>query len=231
MLPRAVLTVPALVSPVNNELVTTRRPTLRILNSEHNSAVGAVSYFFVVARDQALTQIVATGMIGESGTTAFVVDRDLDYNATHFWRVRASDGEVTTDWSATQTFRTSLAPAPTPSPTPPPSGGPCNARTPHEIVSCERAKYGHMSHSQMATFMRGVAQSLNRNGISGGPFGILRKQGGTNCSGYSCDVLCAGQGNSQRQWDVLGDIEGDQTPAWSGPNTVPDIRVDVCEIQ
>jgi hypothetical protein len=30
---------------------------------------------------------------------------------------------------------------------------------------------------------------------------------------------------------VLGDIDGDQSPGWFGPNTVPDIRVDRCEVQ
>jgi hypothetical protein len=88
-----------------------------------------------------------------------------------------------------------------------------------------------MSRGQMLDLMRAIARSLNRNGISQGPFGILRKEGGNNCGGYSCDVLCAGQGNSQRQWDVLGDIEGDQNPTWGGPNTVPHIRIDRCEIQ
>jgi hypothetical protein len=88
-----------------------------------------------------------------------------------------------------------------------------------------------MSSTQIVSFLRAVARSLNRNGIDGGPFGILRKRSGNNCGGYSCDIICAGQGSSQRQWDVLGDAEGAQTPTWSGPKTVPNIRVDVCEIQ
>jgi hypothetical protein len=233
LLPRAVLTVPGLVSPVNNAQVSTRRPVLRIRNSERNSAIGTVSYFFVVSRDQAFTQIVATGQEIESGQTDYVVDRDLDYGATHFWRVRASDGEVTTDWSETQAFRGPPTPAPSPSPGPSPGpapGGPCNSSNPEAIVSCERAKYGHMSHSQMYQLMVAITQSLNRNGIGGGPFGILRKQSGTNCNGYSCDVICSGQGGSQRQWDVLGDIDGAQSPSWSGPNT-NGIRVDLCEVR
>ncbi len=80
-------------------------------------------------------------------------------------------------------------------------------------------------------FLKATVRSLNRNGISGAPFGILRKSGGHNCGGYSCDVICSGNGNGQRQWDVLGDIEGDQVPGWRGPNRVPDIRVDTCEVQ
>src|SRR5687768_4467743 len=63
VLPRALLTVPSAVSPVNNTQVASRRPTLQIRNSDHNSAVGSVSYFFVVAKDQAFTQIAASGMV------------------------------------------------------------------------------------------------------------------------------------------------------------------------
>jgi hypothetical protein len=88
-----------------------------------------------------------------------------------------------------------------------------------------------MSHGQMFTFMRTVASSLNANGVAGGPYGILRKGSGTNCNGYSCDVICAGSGNGQRQYDILGDIDGAQSPGWSGPHTTPGIRVDVCEVQ
>jgi hypothetical protein len=88
-----------------------------------------------------------------------------------------------------------------------------------------------MSHDQMGTLMHSIARSLNANGIGGGPFGVLRKSGGTNCGGYSCDVICAGSGGGQRQYDVLGDIDGAQNPGWNGPLTAPIIRVDVCEVQ
>jgi hypothetical protein len=83
----------------------------------------------------------------------------------------------------------------------------------------------------MLSMLISTAKSLNANGIGGGPFGILRKSGGTQCGGYSCDIICAGQGTGQRQWDVLSDIQGAQGPMWLGPHTWPDIRVDVCEIQ
>jgi hypothetical protein len=193
-----------------------------------------VSYFFVVSKDQAFTQIAATGIAREGGVTQWTVDRDLDYAWTYYWRVRATDGEITTDWATTASFKTPAAPAPTGGGgggggIPP--GAPCDSQNPQSIVECERAKYGHMSHGQMLDMLRATARSLNRNGISGAPFGILRKNGGNNCSGYSCDVLCSGQGSGQRQWDVIGDIEGSQWPGWGGPNTVPNIRVDICEVQ
>ena len=232
VLPRPVIGAPVALSPVNNERVTTRRPTLRIRNSTRNSAVGALSYFFTVARDQAFTQQVAAATVGEGGgETAWTVDTDLPFDLTFFWRVRATDGETTADWITTQVFRSPNAPAPAPGPAPPPGGGPCVSSSPQSIVECERAKYGHMSSGQTVEFLRAVARSLNGNGISGGPFGILRKSGGSSCNGYSCDIICAGQGGGQRQWDVLGDAEGSQYPAWAGPHTGSAIRVDVCEIQ
>jgi hypothetical protein len=88
-----------------------------------------------------------------------------------------------------------------------------------------------MSSADLVALMRAIARDLNASGIAGGPFGILRKSGGNQCHGYSCDVLCAGQGDSQRQWDVLSDVHSTNAPMWAGPNTLPGIRVDVCEIQ
>ena len=233
ILARAVLHAPILLSPVNNEAVASRQPTLRIRNSTRNDAVGTVRYFFAIAQDQAFSQVAATGWVDEGGgDTAWTADRELNPGLTHFWKVRASDGMTTADWSATQAFRTPapVSPGPPPAPSPGPApGGPCVSGSPQAIVECERAKYGLMSSSQLLTFLRAVSRALNANGIGGGPFGILRKTGGHNCGGYSCDIVCAGQGGGQRQYDVLGDVDGAQTPGWSGP--IPNIRVDVCEIQ
>ena len=232
VLPRALLTVPGVIAPVNNERVPELRPTLKLSHSQKNAAVESVMYFYVVARDQAFTQIVASALWEDS---QWPVNRDLDYGASYFWRARATDGTVTTDWTPTQAFRAPAAPAPSPSPSPSPGptnpGGPCNSNDPNAIVQCERNKYGHMNSGQILSFLRATAQSLNRNGISGGPFGILRKTGGTNCGGYSCDIVCAGQGSGQRQHDVLGDVEGLQAAGWGGTKTAPNIRIDVCEIQ
>lgn len=231
MLPRAVVTLPTPLSPINNERVAERRPTLKITHATGNSAVGVLRYFYVVAKDQAFSQIVAASPAWEDNQ--WPVDRDLDYSVTYYWHVRATDGEYGTDWTPTQVFRSPAAPAPSPSPSPGPTnpGGPCNSSDPNVIVQCERSKYGHMDSGQIVAFLRSTAQSLNRNGIGGGPYGILRKGGGSNCGGYSCDIICAGQGTSQRQHDVLGDAEGAQVAGWGAASTYPNIRVDLCEIQ
>ena len=235
VLPSPVLRAPAPLSPMDNQQVSTSRPQVRVRNPERNAAVGTLTYAFVIARDQAFTQVVAAANTGEgNGETSWTSDVDLEFAATFFWRARASDGETTSDWTHAQVFRTPGAPAPTPGPAPPPpppSGGPCVSGDPEAIVACERRKFGRMSSSQLVTFLRQVARSLNANGISGRPFGVLRKGSGHNCAGYSCDIVCAGQGSSQRQWDVLADAEGSQTPTWNGPMRPPNIRIDACEIQ
>ena len=234
VLPNPVLRAPAPLSPGDNEQVSSRRPSLRIRNAERNSAVGPVHYVFIISRDQAFTQVVSAANAGEgNGETSWTADVDLDFGATFYWRVRATDGDTSSDWTSTRVFRSPGAPAPGPgpAPAPPPSGGPCVSRDPEAIVACERRKFGRMSSSQLVTFLRQVARSLNANGISGGPFGILRKGSGHNCGGYSCDIVCAGQGSGQSQWDVLGDADGSQFPTWAGPKRAPNIRADVCEIQ
>jgi hypothetical protein len=234
VLPKPFLGLPSAISPVNNEKVTGRRPTLRIRNGDRNSAVGSLSYTFLIARDQAFTQPAAWATVPEEpGETSWTANVDLDFDLTYYWRVRATDGETTTDWFAPQDFRSSSAPAPAPAPPAPgpAPGGPCISSSAQAIVECERSKYRHMSSSQIVSFLRATARSLNANRISGGPFGILEKGSGNNCAGYSCDIICSGQGGSQRQWDVLRDAEGDQDPTWNGPHSGSSIRVDTCQIQ
>lgn len=234
ILPKPVLNAPGLVSPINNQRVTSRRPTFTVNNSDRNSGVAGVGYEFQVALDQAFTKLIAAGIVDETpGQTSFVPNVDTAYDIQHFWRARASDGDTTSAWAATQTFLAMASPTPSPSPSPSPSpgGGPCVSSNPQKIVECERAKFGHMDSNQLLQFERNVARSLNSNGISGGPFGILRKSGGSSCGGYSCDIMCSGSGTNQKQWDILGDAEGAQNPSWNGPSTYPNIRVDVCEVQ
>ena len=108
VLPQAVLGVPALSAPGLAVVVDSRQPTLRIHNSNRNEAVGGISYFFVVAKDQAFTQISATGSVPETpgALTEWRIDRELEYGTTHYWRVRATDGETTTAWTDTGWFAT-----------------------------------------------------------------------------------------------------------------------------
>jgi hypothetical protein len=120
-------------------------------------------------------------------------------------------------------------PAPTPPPPPPPPSQPCAGLTqPYDILVCYRHQYGpHMSRDEHVVFLRDAMRHFNAVGVPDGPFGLLRKESGNNCNGYSCDVVCAGQGGQQKQWDVL---INEEIPTW-GPPISGAIRIDVCEIQ
>jgi hypothetical protein len=125
-----------------------------------------------------------------------------------------------------------VAPAEAEGPAPAASttGTDCTAEDPASILGCERGKYGHMNDEEVAEFLKHAAESLNRNNIAGGPYGVLRKETGSNCAGYSCDIICAGDGTDQRQYDVLLDSDGSQQVTWGDAQTHPHIRVDQCEI-
>jgi len=69
-------------------------------------------YKFVLAKDAAMTQVVAEAMVA---TTAYEYEGTLDYSINYFWRVMALE-PAPSDWSATFSFQTERAPAvPTPS--------------------------------------------------------------------------------------------------------------------
>jgi len=234
---------PVALEPIAGARINTRSPSFRIRNAARSGPAGSVRYQLQVARNDAFTDgVVVVEQSEQPHETTITPTLELGYDRVHFWRVKAFDGNAESHWSAVHGFYTPIepprptpppappqpqTPAPSPSPSPAP-GGACNASAPLPIVECERNKYGHMSSSQLVDFLRATARSLNRNGIAGRPFGVLRKGGGHNCNGYSCDVICAGNGGGQRQWDVLGDSDGAQYPVWG---EIPHVRVDVCEIQ
>jgi hypothetical protein len=229
VLPRPQLDPPPLLSPANGVEVGSRRPQLVVGTSDRNAGVGAVSYEFQIAADVAFTALVARHLTGEAGdTTVFVPGSDLSGSTMFFWRVRAFDEDVVSDWAPIQSFRTPAGSSPSPGPSPGPApGGPCNGSDPLAIVECERAKFGHMDSDQHVQLLAAIADSLNRNGIPGGRFGLLLKPSGNNCGGYSCDILCSGNGGSQRQWDVIAGNDA-QSAMW---HEVEGIAVRVCEIR
>jgi hypothetical protein len=100
--------------------------------------------------------------------------------------------------------------------------------SPLSILECHRSRYPDvMSHSDLINLLRGATRDFNRDGVAGGPFGLLRKLSGNNCEGYSCDVICSGQGSAQKQWDVM---INEDIPTWGDPIEGA-IRIDVCEPQ
>jgi hypothetical protein len=175
LLPKPLLVPPPLVSPVNNERVTSRRPTLTITASSRNAAIGSVFYDFQIAIDQAFTKMVASGIVDEQpGKTTFVPGNDLPNDLVHFWRVRAGDGETTSAWATTQTFRTPAAAGPAPSPGPGPgNGGSCASNNGDAIVQCVAATYpdrlaAGVSLNQRIANMEFLRDRIIEAGICGG---------------------------------------------------------------
>lgn len=73
----------------------------------------------------------------------------------------------------------------------------------------------------LATLMRNIAVRL------GPPYGVLVKTTGNNCEGLACDIICLGNGSSQRQFDVLRDEGGASEPVW---NEVTEIAIRECVV-
>jgi hypothetical protein len=228
---------PGPVSPVGNTRVDTATPEFVFNNAPHVGSPQSIVYVIEISTSDGFGSPIAWSVNEQPNVTKLTAPSGLLMNTQYFWRVRAHDGGTVGPWSDTQVFRTPVpvVVAPTPGPSGPsvPSGAPCyTLGNAEQIVQCRRSQYGHMSQGEIVAMLRGVASDLNKAGIGDGPFGILRKGGGSNCGGYSCDIICSGQGTSQKQWDVLGDAEGAQGAYWPGsPHTYPDIRVDTCEIQ
>lgn len=99
-------------------------------------------------------------------------------------------------------------------------------KNPKAIIACNRGRYGRMSRARVAELLLTITQDLNRAQVDGYPFGRLLKTGGNVCGSYSCDILCAGNGPAQRQWDVLKDAEGTASPVWSELTTK---KIRTCE--
>jgi hypothetical protein len=229
-----VIEAPVPVSPVNGEATADNTPNLVVNNGRVEGRAGSVVYRYEVARDQAFSNIVSVAHVARAGGgTTTHPSAALPSGTTLFWRVWATNGQLTNGPSAVASFRTPAAPAPGPGPGPgpiPAPGGDCSKLSSADaIVNCNFARWGGaLRDSETVEFLRSTARDLNRAGISGGPFGILVKTSGANCNGYSCDIICSGQGGNQRQWDVLLD-SGRGGATWHELGS--GIAVRPCEIQ
>jgi hypothetical protein len=220
VLPRPFLDAPGLVSPINNERVDSRRPTLTVSQSARNAAIGTLGYEFQVAIDQGFGQVVSAGVVEEQGReTRFTPNGDLAADRQHFWRVRASDGEATSQWAATQTFRTQAGPAPGPGPgpSPGPGGGNCDALVNGDrqlLVECIHATILPRNEHEAFEVTKRVAWALRAQGG-----GLLIKNGGENIvswQGYSFSAgrVCFPDGHIYK---IISDVGpgGANGPQWA----------------
>lgn len=226
VLPKPLLNPPGPVSPVNNDRVASRRPTLTVNDSERNAAIGSVSYEFQIATDVTFTKVVASGVSGETpGQTTFTAGADLAVDLQYFWRARATDGDTTSAWAVTQTFRSPNAapapPSPGPSPNPGPRPGPCASNNGPAIVSCIAAKYPEylvagISLSQRQANMSFLRDRIIEAGKCGGlDLGQNLKRGGPD---LSIDFLAWRQPGGDMGVDLAVDYDNTSEPlrlGWS----------------
>jgi len=114
------LTTPAPVSPVNNEQLSTLRPTLTVQNTTSSQQSGARTYEFQVSdrtdfslgsslTASFLVAVSQTGVAeGGDGRTSFTVGQDLQPATRMYWRARVVQGTSTSSWSDPATFKTKL---------------------------------------------------------------------------------------------------------------------------
>jgi hypothetical protein len=219
------LNAPGPVSPVNGDRVASRRPTLTVNNSDRNAAIGAVSYEFQIATDQAFTKVVASGVSDEGGgQSTYTPGSDLTADTLYYWRARAGDGDTTSTWATTQTFRTPVTPAPGPSPNPNPGprpGGPCASNNGPAIVNCIAAKYPDYLAAGVSLGQRQANMSFLRDRIieagkcGGLDLGQNLKRGGPD---LSIDFLAWRQGGGDMGIDLAVDYDNTSSPlrlGWS----------------
>ena len=111
--PPVTLATPTLASPLDDALASLR-PTLAVNNVASNGG-GARTYDFQLADSQAsltgtgTTLVSATGVAeGATGTTVYIVDRDLRPATRYYWRSRAVQTSGAGPWSAAFRFRTDV---------------------------------------------------------------------------------------------------------------------------
>jgi hypothetical protein len=217
--PKPAVNAPVAFSPINNEVVGSSTPTLKAHNATWVGPVGGLTYEFQVATDQSFSKLVAAGIINEgAGDTSFN-SSPLSSATSHFWRVRASDGENSSSWSATQGFRTPAAPAPSPSPSPSPGPtvppGSCSSNNGPFIVSCIGARYPDRlrpvgSLGERQTNMAFLRDRIIEAGKCGGlDLGQNLKRGGPD---LSIDFLAWRRSDGEMGVDLGFDYDNISTP-------------------
>jgi hypothetical protein len=105
------LAVPVLASPAGGGGVSSVRPTLVVTNAVATGNIGTVTYRFEVSEvdtfPNSLKTVAQEGIAeGSGGTTSWQVPADLLRDFLYYWRVRATNGTITTAWTTIQTFKT-----------------------------------------------------------------------------------------------------------------------------
>ena len=108
-------TAPMPTNPVNGEQVSTRRPALTVLNATGIWVPATFKYRFeVVSAEDPGRKIFNTVVPQTNGMTVFTPPRDLDFETTYLWSVRAELDGAKGPWSPSVSFHTPAPPPPPP---------------------------------------------------------------------------------------------------------------------
>ena len=107
--------IPGLVAPKNNALITNYRPLLQWKKISVPKGTIFQKYELQLATDSAFTAPVTVGINGSVFNTQYIPGSDLNPNSTYYWQVRAVDTvgglENFSAWSKVRFFRTAIAPS------------------------------------------------------------------------------------------------------------------------
>ncbi len=208
---------PVPLAPADGAVVDDDDPELTIQNASplHVDDL-PLSYVFEV-HDEAGNLVYRSGAVpaGPDGRTTHEVGKGLAFDAGFTWHAYAVYQGAAGPASTAAGFRTFNR-----------YGASCaHLGSEFAIVECRRAQYGFMSAADRVEMLRRIAYDLNRASAEHAPYGILVKHTGSNCHGYSCDIICSNAG-LHRQWDVLLDEDRAQIPLW---NRLGAVAVRPCE--
>ena len=212
-------TAPNVLSPSGGVEIEELSPVLTIANAapQYVSAL-PLSYVFEVLNG-ANQVVYRSGEIaqGGGGQTSHKIGVELDFNQVHTWRAWAVYQGLRGPTSGNGSFKTFENKY----------GVSCaHLGNPVAIVACRVEQHGGggMDHEETVQFLKEIAYDLNKGVFTDkGGWGVLHKTVGNNCHGYSCDIICEGNGPDQNQYDVLID---EQFPNWA---EVSEVTVRHCE--
>ena len=102
------LTPPTPISPIDGTIAASLRPHLRVLNAVISGGAGPVAYEYHLGDEGPTFPNPVVLMASPSGTgeTSTQFEDSLAPGTQFWWRVRATDGSVTSDWSIIVSFTT-----------------------------------------------------------------------------------------------------------------------------
>ena len=109
--PAAALAAPTPMSPIATVQLDVQRPRLEVRNAAATGTVGTVTYRFEWSELDSFPENTRTGSAadvaqGPGDTTTFEIPATLRANFVLFWRARATNGTITSEWSRTESFKT-----------------------------------------------------------------------------------------------------------------------------